>query len=350
MKTRALVGCCLSLALLSLCRAQAEDQMVTLRFKHTPGQAHKFKFLMSSDMTMTPEGGAGGGPGALPVGMKSTAIFTEKVKSVEGDSAALIVTPISMILDNSVMGMSIAVKMEGGKLTMNGQEVGPDSPMAPLAGMLSNKPVEVRRGALGELTPGPGVTSLNQMLNSSFLFHLPDHPVKVGDSWETEESGGSALGLGGGIGGGLGPKLPEMQLKLTHTLKSLENKSGHVVAVIETKGVSGAAEGAADDQGQKYEGTVRFDVTAGGVQSAQYSADVKTKINLSGLLSGGAGGGGGLPGAPEGAPKPENLPGAMRIDGMMKLNLTELPLVAAPAKPAAKKPVAKKPVAKGKRR
>jgi hypothetical protein len=347
MKTRALIGCCLTLALLSLCGAQAEDQMVTLRFKHTPGQAHKFRFGMKSDMTMTPEGGAGG-PGALPVGMKSTAIFTEKVKSVEGDSASLIVTPLSMILDNSVMGMSIAVKMEGGKLTMNGQEVGPDSPMAPLAGMLSNKPVEVRRGALGAVTPGPGVTSLNQMLNSSFLFQLPDHPVKIGDSWETSESGGSALGLGGGIGGGLGPKLPDMQLKLTHTLKALENKGGHVVAVIETKGGSGAAEGAADDQGQKYEGTVRFDVTAGGVQSAQYSADVKTKINLAGLLSGGAGGAG-LPGAPD-APKPENLPGAMRIDGMMKLDLAELPLVTAPAKPAVKKPVAKKPVAKGKRR
>jgi hypothetical protein len=345
MKTRALVGCSLTLALLALCRAQAEDQMVTLRFKHVPGQAHKFRFGMKSDMTMTPEGGAGGGPGALPVGMKSTSIFTEKVKSVEGDSAALIVTPLSMILDNSVMGMSIAVKMEGGKLTMNGQEVGPDSPMAPLAGMLSNKPVEVRRGALGEVTPGPGVTSLNQMLNSSFLFHLPDHPVKIGDSWETSESG-SALGLGGGIGGGLGPKLPEVQLKLTHTLKSLENKGGHVVAVIETKGVSGATDGAADDQGQKYEGTVRFDVTAGGVQSAQYSADVKTKINLAGLLSGG---GGGLPGAPGGAPKPENLPGAMRIDGMMKLDLAELPLVATPAKPAAKKPGAKKPGAKGRR-
>jgi hypothetical protein len=208
--------------------------------------------------------------------------------------------------------------------------------MAPLAAMLSNKPVEVHRGILGQVTPGPGATGINQMLSSSFLLTLPDKPVRVGDSWETAVKAQGQLGLGGGFA----PNLPDVELKLTYTLKSLEDKGGHTLAVIETKGKSGAGDAGAGEGGQNYTGTTRFDVTAGGVQSAKYIADVKLKMNLGGLLGGAPGGAA----PPPGGVKPEGLPGSMQIDGTMSFDLAEVPL--APAKSPAKKPVAKKAVRK----
>src|SRR4051812_13020381 len=127
MKKRTLVGWSFALgvcaaASLPAVRADgpAGGEPVTLQFKDVPGKVHKFRFAIKSDLTMTPDGGGGGGLGALPVGVKSTALFTEKVKSAEADSASLIVTPISLVMDNTIMGMSIGLKMEGGKLTSNG--------------------------------------------------------------------------------------------------------------------------------------------------------------------------------------------------------------------------------------
>ena len=79
-------------------------QAVVLAFKHKPGQARRLRFDMKADFTITNEGG--GGLGALPIGLKSTAFFTEKVTSVEGPVASLLVTPHSMTMDTSVLGMS----------------------------------------------------------------------------------------------------------------------------------------------------------------------------------------------------------------------------------------------------
>lgn len=358
MRTRVWLPLTLCATALAPVLAAQEAQEVTLQFKHQPGQTRKFRFDMKADLTVTPEG-AGGGIGALPIGLKSTSYFTEKVQAVDGDSASLLVTPLSMVMDTSLLGMSTVLKMEGGKVTMNGQPLPPGGGFGGLEGMVSGKAMTVRRNALGQVTvDAAGAAGISQMLNSSFLLQLPEKPVKIGDSWETSFKASGQLP----VGGPLSPNLPDLELKLTHTLKSLEMQKGSQVAVIETKGSAGVGQPAAGGPemppagqdmppaGQTYSGTTHFDVTRGTILSGKYGADVKMKVPVP------AGLGGGFPGAPQGAPMPEGAPGSMQIDGMMTFTLGEAPLVtpkpapkkAAPVKKAtpAKKPAPRKPAPK----
>lgn len=311
---------------------------VVLQFKHQPGKARKFRLGLNSNMTMTPLGQAGG-VGSLPMVVKSLGYFTEKVQSVQGDSAALVVSPLSMTMDTSAFGMSILLKMENGKFTMNGQEIPADGPLGPLAAMLSSKPVEVHRNGRGEVTMPADATGLTQLLNSSLLVQLPEGAVKPGDTWETTAKGQGQLPLGGALGGAPGGALPAVELKLKHTLKALEKQAGRTIAVIETAG--GAALGEGQGEGsQKFSGTTRFDVAEGAIKSATYKADVKMKLKLPAAL------GGAVPGAAPDAGNPAEGgadAGAMQIDGVVAMDLSEvLPTAAKPAaKPTAKKPVRK---------
>lgn len=337
MKTRAWLP--LSFAALAVvlpAAAQDASQEVLLQFKHQAGQSRKYRFQMKADFTVTPDGNGAGGLGALPIGLKSTAFFTEKVASVDGQVASLLVTPLTMTMDTSLLGMSTVLKMERGKLTVNGQPLPPGSNLGGLEGMLAGKPLSLQRNAQGQLAAvAADATGISQMLNSSFLLQLPEGPVKVGDTWETAMKGAAKLP----VGGPLQPQLPDMELKLTHTLKSLETSGGKLHALIETKGgaTSSAGENKDAPMGQTYSGVTRFDVNQGAILSGKYSADIKMKVPVPTGL------GTAPPAAPEGAPTPEGMPASMQLDGIMSFTLGEAPMVPAQAAPKATKPAVRKP-------
>lgn len=298
-------------------------QEVVLKFKHQAGKTRKFRLGMKSDMTMTPISEAGD-VGSLPMLLKSTAFFTEKVQKVEDGTAALLVSPLSLTMDTSAFGMSIVLKMEGGKLTMNGQEVTADSPLGPVAQMLSDEPIQVRRSPLGTLEMLSPPNGISQMLSSSLMVQLPEGAVKPGDSWDTSAVGATQLPLGGGV--------PSLELKLTHTLKALEKAGGRTLALIDT--VGGADLGGQGSQ--KFSGSTRFDVTEGSIKSGSYKADVKMKVKMPA----------GLGGAPGGAPEGGNDAGSMQIEGQVIMNLAEVlpaPVKKPAARPAPRK-ASKKPV------
>ena len=319
-------------------RAQAGDPAgpaVLLEFKHKPGQARRLRFDMKADFTITNEGAAGG-LGALPIGLKSTALFTEKVTSLEGPVASLLVTPHSMTMDTSVLGMSTLMKMEGGNLTMNGQPVPPGSALGGMEALLSGKPTTIQRGPLGALSaPGADAMGLGMMMNPSFLVQLPEKAVRVGETWETSVKTAPSLPLGAPVT----TPLPEMELKLAHTLKSLDTAGGKRHALITTTGgISTAPEAKDVSMTQTYTGTTRFDIPAGIVRSGRYKAEIKMRMPVPAGLPG-------APPAPEGAAAGETggaeAKPTMQVDGLMSFGLTEAP-VPQPKKAAPKKPAPKK--------
>jgi hypothetical protein len=341
----------LALALMLPAAAQAPDQAVSLAFKHQVGKIRKYRLNSKADLVMTPSGMGGGGLGPIPLTLKTDMHFTEKVAGVRDGKATLSVTPLLLIADTGVMGMNMQMKMENGKVTMNGQPVPDQGGLGPMAAMLSNKPITVRRTVLGQIeTDGQPNASLGQLLGSSFLIQLPERPVKVGDTWET------AVKLPGAPGGAVPIAAAPIEVKFTHTLKALEMVNGRLQAVIESAGTAPAApsaappapapppaqppgEGApappmvAPSGGTSYAGTTRFDIEGGSIVGGKYTSDIRVTMPLGGLL----GGGGGAP-PPAGA-----LPDGILIEGAMSFDLGEVPYT--PPAPVVRKPAppAKKP-------
>jgi len=328
-------------------RAQVEGQAVTLAFQHQAGKIRKYRLTSKSDLVMSPQGaGGGGGLGPIPLELKTNMQFTEKVAGVKDGKGTLTVTPLALVADTAVMGMNMQMKMEGGKVLLNGQPVPPDAGLGPMAAMLSDQPVIVRRDARGRIeTDAAPNASLGQLLGSSYLVQFPEGPVKVGDTWEStmQMPGGAPAGVPLPVQGAA------LEVKLTHTLKALETVAGRLIAVIESTGQTpglpapepapapapGEAPGgvAPTPEGTTYSGLTRFDVAQGAIVGGKYGTQIRLSMPLGGLLGGGA------PGGAPGAAAP-GLPDGIRIEGSMAFDLGELPYVAPAAKPAPK-PAAK---------
>jgi hypothetical protein len=315
-----------ALALTSPALPAEDSEPVTLAFKFVQGAARKYRMDTKADLTLMQ---GGGGLGALPITFKSALVFTEKITGVQDGVGALAVTPLVMTIDTAALGMNTSMRMEGGKMTINGQPAPPSANAGGIAGM-TGRVINLRRTATGE-TSGAEGGATRGVISSTHLMQLPDKPVKVGDSWETVLVMQPNLPLAGP------QELPEVEIKLTHTLKALQPKGGKLHALIESAGGGATPEGGSVVVQQKYAGTSRFDVSTGSVASGDYSMDLHMESPLpSGLAPGGD----------------QAMPKRLQIDGTMKFVLSEQPLTAPAKKPVpAKKPAprtapAKKPVKK----
>ncbi len=319
-------------------------ETVKLGYKYTTGQIQKFRGTAQNDLTLS-LGEGGGGLGPIPMNQKIDFILVEKVLGTRQGTGTLSVRVDSMSMAMNVLGTDIVMKSVNNKVTtlINGQPQegglpgGPGNPAAALKGV--NTPFSLRRDPFGVQSPIPGAKAPNSPLlreiTNSFL-QFPDKPVAVGESWETVMKSRPDVGGPGSVPGAS----PEIEVKYTHTLKSMETKNGVRYALIESIG-SGSVPGPDGMPGssQDVSGTTRFDIARGAIVSGQYTATLNLKLGglqLPGAAAAGAGNG--------------QAPPNMSIDGQTVTTFVEVP--ATPAKkpvakkPATRKPAARKPVAK----
>ena len=293
----------------------------TLAYKYQTGNIQKFRLETKSDLTLTPEGGGGiaASLGPLPIASKMTTAYTEKVAGTRQGTGTLTIKVDSLLIDTNVMGRASVIKVQNGKTTatVDGQPA-PEGALGGAANSLSTKPVTVKRDPRGLVTSESGGMPAGGA--GASIAQLPDHPVKVGDSWEVVQQVAANLpGPGGGIA-------PPLDVRFTHTLKEVVTKNGKQFALIESMGSgSTPADAAGPSLNQSITGTTRFDIARGAVASGQYNMDISMKLGTAALPGGGAAGAGG--------------PSSVKIDGLIAMTLIETP--ATPAAPA-KKPAAKK--------
>lgn len=322
--SRLLVASLFVLAGASVSRAQdapVAAPEVTLTYKYQTGNVQKFRLDSKSDLTISPEGAAGLGP--IPVTAKLQAVYTEKVAGTSQGTGTLLVTLSSMLMDTNALGMSNVVKVQNGKVTttVNGQPApaGAAGDMSKSLG--GNKPITLKRDARGSVTDANGAAAMVSGGIGMTIAQMPDHPVKVGDSWDVNQKiRASVPGTPGG------QAAPEIEVRFTHSLKELVTKGGKQFAIIESLGSgSTPADAPGPAVNQNVTGTTRFDIERGTVASGQYNVDLSMKIATPGLPAGAAA---------------QGAPANLKVDGIIAMTLAEVPVTAPAAK--AKKAAPKK--------
>jgi hypothetical protein len=182
---------------------------------------------------------------------------------------------------------------------------------------------------------------------------FPDHPVRVGESWETTRQFS-----GKGVGPGLPGEGGTVDVRLTHTLKEILQKGARRIAIIETIGAGGtsstappennaapAGEDAAPKPGdaaaagsplaltQNLTGTTYFDVDRGALITSRFNVDLNMKMALPIPIPAPEGAAAGAAGAPPGI--------SMSIEGQIGMKLSEVAEMAKPAT-AGKKPATRR--------
>lgn len=160
-------------------QAAPTAQGVTLRYKFTPGQTHRYRMMMTMTGTMrnSPTGTG------IPLNTKMTMTYSQTVKDVRATDGAA-----------TVVG-----QMDEMQMTMNGKTVSmPEAQsaqmkkpytilMLPTGKVLSMEMPQMPTGAV------PGMDfSKSFSMNAAF----PDAPVKTGDNWNgTVDMGAAMVGL-----------------------------------------------------------------------------------------------------------------------------------------------------------
>jgi hypothetical protein len=314
-------------------------EAVALAFKFPQGAVQRFRGDIKMDMSLSM---GGGGLGPIPITMKMLMAYTEKVLGSRAGTGTLALKMDTMAMSFNAMGQQGSIKSQNGKVTTSfpGAPGGagamggmPGANAEQFRALTAGKPVVLRRSALGATT---GTEALAGLPTQSFggagqsVVLLPDHPVRVGESWESSTT--IRPGMGGPLPPGVAPA-GEVTIQMTHTLKAIQPRNGHRHAIIETVGTTStggaAAGGEAPSFNQEIQGTTRFDLDRGAIVGAQYEGMMSMGMTLP---SGGPGGADGpaAPGALAG--------GRMQIDGQLKLTLVEVPAPKAPARPAKRRP------------
>jgi hypothetical protein len=283
---------------------------ISLIFKHAAGQVQKFRANVQGDLTLTPEGD-GGGIGAIPISLKMAYAITEKVTGTRRGTATLSTLLDSATIASGFAGNTIVMKALNGKMTVsvNGRPVPAGAPGA--AGFSGVQQINLRIPAITRRDPRGRVTAasnrpdpISQLFGSSSatILHLPDKPVEVGESWESTQR--IQPTVPGGAAAGIAP--PAIELRLTHTLKSVSVKNGRRFAIIESTGSSETSQGGQSASNQSISGISRFDVTRGALVSQQYNADMGVQLPM-----------------PANAAAPPGAPQSLRMDGIMTVTITE---------------------------
>jgi len=197
-----------------------------------------------------------------------------------------------------------------------------------------------------------GGQDISQLFGSGLpglgMLVLPTEPLQIGQQWTQETA--VSLPLPGNVAGEAGPKA---DYKIQYTLKEIQQKGTHQVALIDSRmeialphtevpmpappGGNPPAQGGTmsmDNFSQTVSGTHSFDVTDGAFRTSDHTTKLGMQMQMSN------------PGAPAGA-----APGTMGLDGSFNMKVSAGPDVAkpAPAKaaPAKAAPAKAKPKPKG---
>jgi hypothetical protein len=265
--------------------------------------------------------------------MSITVDLAQKVKSVAEDGSATLEQSIEGLdMTSKIMGMTMTAGLKDGKLayTMNGQAFAPPNTPAgnPFAGTTfetrlapSGRVLETKSSlneALKQATGGRDITQMFGLggMQGVGMIVFPEEPLRVGSQWENKSSVPIPMLMPGPPGAPEG----KMELKRVNTLKAIEQKDGHPVAIIETNievsmprteiplpaegGKPAASPVTIEKMTQTVAGTSRFDVTDGALQAGDYTAKVGMQMKMP------------TPAA-AGAPRPGA--GTMGMDGNFRL-------------------------------
>jgi hypothetical protein len=302
---------------------------VSLLYRHRPGSVQRFRLETKVDGTVTPEGAPGLQP--VPVTSKSQIVYMEKVAGTRDGAGTIALT---ILIDSDAPGKSSATGAQSGKGTKprRGRPARADAP-GPIpqpgasgSNVAPRRVIMLKRDARGvTVTETGAVPGLSGGVGNN-VAQFPDHPVRVGDTWETVQKVRPSVPDGPG---------PEFVVRFTHTLKDVVERGGRKLAVIESSGSGSTPAGTEEPTAeQRVTGTTWFDIERGVVVSGQYVNDHAVRFAL--------------PRFPPVGMEAENSPTSLRIAGKATLSLSELPAaVPAPVKnPTPKKPAAKKPARK----
>jgi hypothetical protein len=280
-------------------------------FKYKIGNVQKFRGTTKMDATVTPEGG-GIGSNGIPVVVNYVYAYGEKVTGTRQGTGTIAVTLSSVSAVAESIAGKFTMRSQGGKttVTVNGQPVQANAgPAAQLKAMF--KPGTMRRSPSGVVAlPGTAGGTVTQLTGTAggTIVEFPATPLKIGDTWETQQTIRPTLGEGGGL------VVPPVQFQFTHTLRSVETKGGKKLALIDSTG-NGSTTGAGETTlQQSIQGTTRFDVTRGVVVSSFYNVVLGMQL-------------------PPGTLGPQGG----RLDGTMEVTIRETPAPAPTKKPVKKK-------------
>lgn len=288
---------------------------VALAYKFKQGRVTRQQVKTTGQLMMQIGGGSAvGASNQIPLPMNMDTVATQKVTAVEANGAAtLTVTVESMKTTTNLLGQEMVIDAGPKGVTLNGQPMdasampaGTGTAIAQVVG----RPFTMRLSPQGQLieaetrsgaAPPASVPGLNtnQVVGGNGFLLLPDHPVRVGESWQARLPVQFPLGAGAAT---------EMQMTATSTLKSINTQGGRRVATIETKGQLGPtqAAGSSGKPLQAYAATSLFDVDQG--ELLRSTAKVDLNVDLSSLGRGAPAAGPGPTPTPKTPPAPGTRP------------------------------------------
>jgi len=264
--TRGVLGLLAVVSGAALCIARpiaAQGEAVTLAYKFKMGRTVHSTMTMNGKLDMGLN--LGGAQQQLPITMDMTARATQKVTAVGEDGAGTVNQTIDgMKMDMAMLNMfKITMELENGELVLsvNGQKQAvPNMPGIPTAKDIT-EPTVMKVAPTGKVlstmggaskflssVPGGGAAQFAGFGGLAF----PAEAKAVGQSWDTRDTVQMPFGIPGQGGGGNVP----VEVTTHNTLKSIDQKAGHRIAVIDTTGKVALPRGA------KGGGGGMFDVSA----------------------------------------------------------------------------------------
>lgn len=267
---------------------------VTLRYKFTVGQVHRYQYDMDMNMLMmTGQAGAG-----IPIDMTMQMIMRQTVKSIRPtDGAATLVTQIESLH-----------MLRGGQETPvpEAQQEKMKQPFTQVM-LPTGKILSMEMPAFG----GAGVPGMDfsKGMFSETAF-LPQSPVKVGDHW----TGSASVMMAGA------------QLDFTSTLISLDQKDGATLATIRNKqkGTMNMSLAKGLPVSMKMQGPITgvgtqvFDTSAGALQNTTGSSSADMTMTFGKSADG---------------TTPPGMPSAMKMQMQMKFSMKRLSDISPSAAP-----------------
>ena len=325
---------------------------IALAFKHPAGRVQRFRSTTKFNLTLDSGGSAGAATVIPPVALTVDLVSVETVTGVQGTIAALSIRPESLALTAEIFGNKLVMRNAGGKVTttLNGQPAPPGLSGPGVAGALTDAaPMVLRRDRLGLVAPQAGDSAPPMSLASTtsspaLLLRFPEQPVRVGETWEGSIRSSVAVP---GVPGG-GATIPDVEVKVSHTLKELQTRNGRRFALIATSATTTVAE-ARTAQGntlrnfsQALNGVTRFDLDAGKAIGGTYNVVFSAELPAVAPPGGAPPGTGPIPPAPAAPGSPGGTaPGAggaapfrFKIDGTADITVSEAPAAATRPTPA----------------
>ncbi len=259
--------------------APASDE-VSLIYRYKIGQVTRTRSTTKADANISLVGGTAGGSD-IPLVIKIVTSETETTTGTRQGTATLRKDVGSVTYSIDQAGVPVVARFVNGRIvsaSANGLALPPDQRTKLAEQLTANRKFEsrtLRRSAVGRTTDTAGVPDEDSFAT---LFIAPDKPVKIGETWEhTERIKPSAWGIPASAA------IAGLETRVQHTLKSVEERDGRKLAVVDTSGSLTGDSATTGGVQQSFTGTTRFDIAAGRPVSGQYWIDVTQELPASAL-------------------------------------------------------------------